>query len=304
MKTEHALRNLLLLRLKRFEQCIPRALFLEVTQTLTVVVRGSDYVVTWRAAGEPRGRTFTRDAFTFYRRGDTAPPTGRQGEDGSAQNQALADAFAQEVFGGVAPTETDAGEGLEPFRAYGVVESGVFGVIMGTVGGLGLGNGTLLSLLCLSEHATLGRLYSSALFIPLGLLGCPTATALGALAYGLLQFLDPDPTYRRMRCALCATAVVVAAGSWVTQGDAVQLDSGALLLALVALACAVARSLYRIHVRTLPLALPFYVLGVYVDGHLRAALFGFAFTILSALVAAYGHHRIPIQREPTLAANP
>ena len=56
MKTEYALRYLLLRHLKRRERLVPSAQFLEVTRSLHVSVDRDGFVVTWSAGATPYSR--------------------------------------------------------------------------------------------------------------------------------------------------------------------------------------------------------------------------------------------------------
>ena len=304
MKTEHALRYLLLRHLKAFADRVPPELLIEVTRSLQVVAERERYVVTWQASGRRRERIYRRDAFAFYRRGDVKSAGRTVDEPLSTPNATLARAFGEEVFGVPAPVpRTGEGNAHEPHHRYGVLEAVALALAIKAVGGLGLATALLLLALNLVEYLQRGRLWAAALLLPLTLAGPPTAALLGALSYGLLQLLDPDPTHRRARVALCAAAAAVAGAQVASTGHVIVWSLGSAVVAGLAVIGAVARSLYAMHFRTMPLVLPFYALGLYLDGEVTASFVGLCLVLVSTLVAAYGHRWVPVQRERTLAPN-
>lgn len=304
MKREHTLRYLLLRHLRAFADRVPRDLSIEVTHSLRVVAERDRYVVSWHALGVQHERIYQRDDFVFYRRGDTAPERRTLDEPLADQNSARARAFGVEVFGVPAPPpETGAREPRQPFGRYGVVEAVALGVATRTIGGLDAAAVLALVGLYLVEYVKRGRLWASALFLMLALLGPQTAALLGALSYGLLQLLDPDPTDRYWRVALCATAATAAGAGLAFAGPRLVLNPATVAVAAAALGGAVARSLYAAHLRAMPLVLPFYALGLYLDGYSAASLVGLSVTLVSILFAAYGYRWAPVQRERLLTPN-
>lgn len=304
MKTEHALRYLLLRTLKGFAGAVPPELLLEVTRSLHVVAERERYVVTWQTCGRSRERIYGRDAFVFYRRGDTRSEGRTVDEPLSNQNAALARAFAEEVFGVPAPApRTGWGKRHEPHQRYGVLEAGALALAVGVAGRLGVATALVLLALNLVEYVAAGRRWASALWLPLALVGPPAAALLGAATYGLLQLLDPDPTYRRARVALCTAAALAAGVELAFARHAIEWAPGVVVVAGLAMGAAVARSLYAMHFRTMPLALPFYVLGLYLDGERTASFIGLCVVWASAVVTAYGYRWVPVQRERALTPN-
>jgi hypothetical protein len=300
MKTEHTLRYLLLRHLKKLERRVPRDLFLEVTRSLHVAVDRHSYVVTWQARGERHEKTFPRGAFAFYARGDTEASKRDEREDLHTENDALASAFAEEALGSPpAAPASGAREPLEPYVRVGVVEAAALGAGALTVGGLGAWNAIGLAALLLVEFGRDGRLRSALLFLPLAAWGPSVAAALGALAYSSLQFLDPDPTRRSLRVALS----LLATGLALSRAAAPDFGWSLLPLAFLAVAVVLARSLLASHLRAVPLALPFYALGLGLDGYAAAALSILAVVGGGTLATAFIHAWSPLQRERSLTPN-
>ena len=300
MKTEHTLRYLLLRHLKKLERRVPHDLFLEVTRSLHVAVDRQSYVVTWQVRGERHEKTFARSAFAFYRRGDTQAEARDAREDLATENDTLAAAFAQEALASAlaapkaAPSET-----LEPYVRIGVAEAVALAAAVATIGGLGLVNAIGLAALLLVEFGRRGRLRSAVFLLPLAVWGPPFAAALGAAAYAVFQFLDPDPTQRPVRVASSLLATVVA----LERAGSPLLGWGFLPLAILAALLVVSRSLLGSHHRAVPLVLPFYALGLRLDGFTAACVCTLAVAGGATLAATYVHGWSPLQRERTLTPN-
>ncbi|MCH6556414.1 MAG: hypothetical protein IH797_07410, partial [Chloroflexi bacterium] len=95
-----------------------------------------------------------------------------------------------------------------------------------------------------------------------------------------LQLLDPDARWRRTRVAICSAAIALA-GFRLTSGETDWAIGAAALTAILALGAAVLRSLHAFHFRALPLALPFYCVGLAAEGHIAAAGAGLAVLLLA-----------------------
>jgi hypothetical protein len=299
MKTENTLRYLLLRHLKKLERQVPRDLFLEVTRSLHVAVDRHSYVVTWQARGERHEKTFARTAFNFYRRGDTAAEARDAAEDLATENDSLAAAFAREALGSAPASAAPSGEPLEPYAGAAFVEALVLALAVAGFGGLGLAGALGVAALVLVEIGHGGRLRSAAVFLLLAVWGPPFAAALGAGAYALLQFLDPDSTRRRLRVAVSLLATLLA----LARAASPALGWSLLPVALLAALLAASRSLLGSHHRAVPLALPFYALGLRLDGSVAGCISTLAVVGGGTLAAAYLHGWLPLQRERTLTPN-
>lgn len=304
MKRELTLRYLLLRHLKRFADRVPRERLVEVTHSLQVVAERERYLVTWRAAGASHSRTFHRDDFVFYQRGDNAPERRALADPLTDANGARAMAFAADVFGVPAPPlETGAGEMREARARTAVAEALGLALVWLAIGDPGVPTTLVWLALCVVEHGRRGRLWSSAGLLFLAYVGPPTAALLGALSYGVLQLLDPDPTDRLWRVALCALAAAGAAFHLTLAASTGSNALAAVALALAVLVGALVRSLFDSHVRAMPLALPFFALGLFLDGRRGAALVALTAVGVSILIAAYSHRWMPVQRQRELTPN-
>ncbi len=297
MQTEHTLRYLLLRHLRRCQPAVPPARFLEVTGSLRVSAGRDEFVVAWRDGDQDHRRTFPRNAFVFYRRGDRAPASHRLDDElrGNA-NDALAARFAADVFGVEIPAP--APPAPDPFARLAVGEAVALAAVLAGMG-LPAGAASLLLLACLVEHLPGGRLWSAAVLVLLAVVGPPAATAAGAGAYGLLQLLDPDPRRRPLRIALCALAAGLGA---VRAAGGVAFGVTALAATPIAVAVIVWRSLLGTHRRALPLALPLWCAGLALDGRPAAALAGLGVLALGAAATAVGPRWLPVQQERRLTA--
>ena len=298
MKTEHTLRHLLLRHFKDFAATVSRERFVEVTQSLRVETQGrTAYVVTYRDREREHKQTFPFDAFKFYERGDTQSDQRSVDDDLSTQNDERARDCAGQVFGialdslPVRPVEP-----LDAHRRLAMAEMAVFAMATAWVAELDPVASVALLSLVLAEFAHRGRLISSGLFGIVAITAPPTATLLAASAYGLLQFLDPNPDRRNARIGLCLLAVVLA-GCRLGFGSEIPVWGlsavGALILATL---IAAFRSFYSSHFRALSLVLPFFCVGLVADRHGWAAVIGLLILALGTAFAAVGHRWVPIQR--------
>ena len=300
MRTELTLRYLLLRHLKRLEPVAPPLRFREVTTSLAVGIERSDYVVTWRTSGELQSRTLPRSAFAFYARGDV-PGTADGDIDPGAQNDARAQAFAEAVLGVAAPTR--ASEPFIPHPWSAALGAVVFAVGLATAGGLGFPTGATLLALGLAELVPRARLVAAVAVVLVAGVGPPIAGGLLALGYGVLQGIASDPTWRGVRLGLCAAAVVVSGARSIAAGSEFRLDWIAPVLAIAALWISTIRSLHADHFRSLPVVLPLYALGLWIDDQRRASLLAVAMLAIAALVATQRHRVLRVQRERNLTPN-
>jgi hypothetical protein len=269
MKTELALRYLLLRHLKKLEPVVPPPRFQEVTRSLVVRIARDEYVITWESAGEMRREAFPRSAFVFYARGDRSDADDAAG---NPQNDALAREFASAALGVAAPTSPTERRLLHPGAV--VVESVVLAAVFATAGALGIAVGAAVLGFSLAELAPGGRFMAALMTAVLAIVGPPWAGACVALGYGALQLIDPNSMLRLSRAGLCGAAFLTAGVRLVTTGVGVR--GGWLLpvIGVAALTLAIGRSLYADHFRTAPLVLPLYAFGLFMDGRTRASVVG------------------------------
>jgi len=299
VKTELALRYLLLRHLERLEGLVPRERYLEVTRSLRVAADGrNSYTVGWQDQGDAHEELFPFDTFSFYRRGDTQPKNRSAGDDLATQNDELAQAFAAELFGVAAPSRAARpDEPLEAQLSWSMLEMACVALAIGLLGHFGAVGTIALLALVLVEFSHRGRLISSALFCAVAIAGPPTAALLGATAYALLHLLDPNPEKRIPRVAFCGAAVAVAGVALARTTVALDWGSGAAGALVLAIGIAGARSFYASHFRALPLALPFYCAGLVPDGLAAAAAVGFSILLIGTGVRAAGYRWSPVRRQ-------
>jgi hypothetical protein len=99
-------------------------------------------------------------------------------------------------------------------------------------------------------------------------------------------------------------AALVAAGVRLgTEPAALHLDAWLVPLVALVIAVATVRSLYAGHFQVLPLILPFYCLGLYIDGNVIGAVLGIGLLLVSTALLALAHRFAPVQRERALTPN-
>ncbi|HSQ00366.1 MAG TPA: hypothetical protein VL049_24360 [Candidatus Dormibacteraeota bacterium] len=295
MKTEHALRYLLLRHLRRHRDAVPAARLLEVTRSLSVVRAGDDWLITWRDGGASRSTRIAAAELVFYRRGDTQPDSRAADDSVATPNNARAARFAAELFGVPLPPAV-ADEGLEARPWLGWLEDA------GLALALLLGSQPLLAIavIALAAAERRGRRLCAALLLPVALVAPPAPVAMLAIAYATLQWLDPDRTARAARIALAGGAALVAVLRLSALGGSL---AGTLVLGIAAAGVFVAATVQRIHFRALPLAWPWLCVGLAAAGASAAGWLGLA-ALAGALIAGVAaRDRWPVQRERRLTPN-
>jgi hypothetical protein len=74
-------------------------------------------------------------------------------------------------------------------------------------------------------------------------------------------------------------------------------------MVVLVIAVVTIRSLYAGHFQVLPLILPFYCLGLYIDGYAIGAVLGIGLLLVSTVLLAVAHRFAPVQRERALTPN-
>ena len=296
MKTEHALRYLLLRHLRRYRDAVPAARYLEVTRSLTVSRAGDDWCLDWRDGGSARSARIAVSEFTFYRRGDNRPETRAVDDSVLTPNNPRAARFAAEAFGAQAPPAA-APEPLEGRPGLAWLEDGAFALAL-ALGGQARLAVVVLLLAAAERHS---RLWCAAALPPAALLAPAAPVAALAAVYAALQWLDPNRTARRARIALAAAATLVAVLRLTHIGDGGPLVIAAVTVA--AIAVFVVQSVQRIHFRALPLAWPWLCVGLAMGGAPGAAWLGLGALVVGHLAGLAARRLSPLQRERTATPN-
>ncbi len=286
MRTNLALRYLLLCHVKSFQHRIGEDKFVEVAATLQVRETFDEYVIEWTREGESKQTSVPKHMFVFYERSAPAsihPIT----SDRRQSNAVHADMVVKEVLG------IDDVRTIQPLpiRAwivpslYEILEAALFVLALFVFGQIGLLNGVIFSGLIFVEFFRHGRLYASVMFILLALRS-PANAVMGAGVYAVLQYIDPNPFARRTRVVLNLTALsialVVLSHEWETSYDCGTV-TGWLLFAATGIAGL--RSCIGRHERALPLVLPFLVVGFAFRQNLSLAGIGLLYCAFSASLA-------------------
>lgn len=297
MKTEHALRYLLLRHLRRYRDAVPAGRYLEVTRSLAVARERDEWCVSWRDGGTARGARIPTADFVFYRRGDKRPETRGVDDSIATPNDPRAARFAAEVFG-AQPAPPAAAEPLEGRSGLAWLEDGLLALALLVAGQPRLA--VFVLLLAAAERR--GRRWCAAALLPAAVLAAPAPIGAVATVYAALQWLDPNRAERRLRLGLAAAAALVAALRWLLgEGGGGALSVAALTLA--AAAVFVARSLQRIHFRALPLCWPWLCAGLAAGGAAGAGWLALAALVAGQLAGLATRHLSPLQREHTLPPN-
>jgi hypothetical protein len=298
VKTEHALRYLLLRHLRRYRDAVPAARYLEVTRSLTVAREQDDWLLAWRDGDVEQGARIAAADFAFYRRGDTNPERRTVVDSIDTPNNARAARFAAEAFGAQPPPPA-VPEPLEGRPALAWLEDGAF-VLALLIGGQAR---LAVVALLLAAAERRGRLWCTAALLPAALLA-PAAPLAGlAAVYAGLQWLDPNRSARTARIALAAAAALIAVLRLAIGSGA---DGGLLTTAAVTVAATavfVAQTVQRIHFRALPLAWPWLCAGLAVAGASGAAWLGLAALAGGIAGGTAARHLAPLQRERSLTPN-
>jgi len=300
VRTELALRYLLLRHLKKRERRVPAERFLEVTRTMAVTAEGRDFVVTWSDAGRLSQQRFPRETFDFYGRGDREP--GRVDADLQTRNDERAARFADDALGlphasGRAATPAasiDPLAGIDWAEALALGATGV--ASSGALAGLGL---------FALRASDLGRtpLVGASAMLALAAVGPPFAALLGSIATAILFALRPGASHRLPELALGGAALVSSVVRAAASGPAPLSLSWLLAASVGAVVVTVARSLFNGHFQALQLVIPSYLLGLAVDGHHAAAMVSLAVLLAGVVLKAQLHRLVPVQRERALTPN-
>lgn len=304
MKTEHAVRYLLLRHLKSFETALPSKELAEVMTSLSVVPEGRGHRLRWRLAGHEQERPLPPGTFTLYRRGDI--PGGRTGvERENRDNNAVARDLASAMLGvrAEAADRLLPGEALEPLRLWSAGELVLLTAGLWYPGGLHFNAALALLAFGAAEFGARGRLYASWLLLPLAVCAPPTAALLAGLACAGLQLLDPDARWRGVRVAACVLAAAVSGARLVSMPPDPGSLSTAAFLAPLMIALFTVRWLHGTHFRAVPLVLPIFCLGLALDGPAPAAWMGAGTLTLATLGRLALRRLLPVQRQRGLTPN-
>ncbi len=303
MKTEHAVRYLVLRHLWLLRDRVREGKQGAIAASLLVESDPEGYRVRWRDAGIPHERLIPKGDLVLYQRGDAGEKSrGATGRD--QDNERVAEDFARTVLG-LEPRGEQAGPRAAtrwPYARFIIVGNLLLLLAMAApapaqlVGSSGVLAGMLLAEFRPRWSRPLMPLLALA-FVPAGF---PHMGAASALALAGVSILDPDGRQRGLRAASSlAVAGVASLAAWFAGSG--QWTPGFAGLACLALAAATARSLIGVHVRSYPLLLPAACLGLALDGWTLAAALGLVGAVIGiAGLGILGKLR-PVQTAPGAA---
>jgi SAM-dependent methyltransferase len=283
VRKEKALRYLLLRHLCAYREAVSPGQYAAVTRSLAVTARQEDYLIRWEFQGQSREWAVAADDFDFYRRGDTAKAAAGLDRTLATQNDRNARRIAERILGVAGAPQPRSSPG--PLSvALGGAALQALAVLGGlSAGGAPLPSGLAVAALPLLELLPYGRLVVCGWLILLA--GTPlVGGALGlALAYGVMQYLDPDPVLRPLRAGLCVLAAILGVAGLASLGMPLAWVPAAFVLA-ASIAFAVFRDLYLIHDKAMGLTLPFFAAGLVLSGDIGAGLATWGALVVAAMV--------------------
>lgn len=271
MRKEKALRHLLLRHLHACREAVSPGRYAEAARSLAVTATPKGYLVRWEFQGRTHELSVPGDDFDFYRRGDTAKAAAENDRCLATHNDRNARLLAGRILGTAGPPGPRASLGRPPAALVGATLNAL-AVLGGMVaGGMPLSSGLAAAALPLLEFLPHGRLAACCWLIPLAFTPLAGGVLCLALAYGVMQYLDPEPALRPLRVGLCALAAVLGAFGVDSLGVSPAWTPAVLVFA-ASVGFAVIRDLYLIHDKAMGLTLPFFAAGLVLSGNIGSGL--------------------------------
>lgn len=282
MRKEKALRHLLLRHLYAYREAVSPGRYAEAARSLAVTATPEGYLVRWAFQGRAHELSVPGDDFDFYRRGDTAKAAAENDRCLATHNDRNARLLAGRILGAGASPPPRSTPGRPPAGLVGATLNAL-AVLGGMVaGGMPLSSGLAAAALPLLEFLPHGRLAACCWLIPLAFTPLAGGVLCLALAYGIMQYLDPEPALRPLRVGLCALAAVLGAFGMASPGVSPAWTPAVLVFA-ASVGFAVIRDLYLIHDKAMGLALPFFAAGLVLSGNIGSGLAVWAALALAAV---------------------
>ena len=282
-KNSKALRYLILRHLWENRSKVEKGIYLAVVRSLSISNENGKFLINWNRNSNPFTREIAEQEFSFYRQGMEAGNP-EQSELDEAKNKSMAQELAIEALGIGNAKQTDniySRVSIEPFLSavFALNWIGCF-ILLGFLGlrhwPVALSLGIIMSLEFLRPK---GKCLSAFLFTVFHSLGFPWVALIGSSIYSVLQFLDPNPVYRRLRTAVPLIGGFIGLGHIFYPVRALEFCPEIIALFLICAFLTGYRAMLSSHFRSMPLVFPLLGVAFYLDGHPTAgwyiAIFSF-----------------------------
>jgi hypothetical protein len=287
-KSSKALRYLILRHLWENRGKVEQGIYLEVAQSLSVAKENGKFLISWRRNSNSFTKEIAEQEFSFYRQGIETDDPGQQGV-AETKNKTKAIEFAIEALG-----IRDASQAksmynrvsMEPFSTVVFAMNWIGCLIL--LGTLGLEHWpaaiTLGIIMSLEFSRPYGKFLSAFLFTAFPFLEFPWVALVGSFIYSALQFLDPNPVYRKLRTTMPLIGGLI--GLWYISyyWRALEFGPGMIALFLICIFLTAYRVMLSSHFRSMPLVLPMLGVAFYLDGHHTAGWYIATFSFIELVI--------------------
>jgi len=303
-KQEEALRYLLLRFLWTARGLVSNEVYNEVATSMKVYGTDDGFTVRWFRGGLEFNKTFKKDAFRFYARGDNfeahESPVNVRRHNSLGAMRFVCEALECDEFNNTM--------GIEPLFTNKIISLCGWTAcctLMWIVGGnkLILFGALTLAMFTSELWYEKGKLFVPFLLILLFVIDFPYTAIVSAILYSISQLLDPDKQFRKLRIYLSLAVFVF--GSLQTLWYGIVPNYGLSLTLVVGLAMVIFffRWTAGSHFQSFPLIFPFFCIGVYLDGQFLPSVIGLGCAIVDAFLSHIGFRLVPVQKEKSLSAN-
>jgi hypothetical protein len=289
-RKEPALRYLLLRFLWIAKEHVSLEVYQEVTRSLTVNKTNGKLIVTWQRNGQVYQKSYQRDEFKLYVRGDKSRSETDQAID-HHHNAILAREFAQDALGIGYFEITTRQEPFFPDMYLGVASLLVGGMLMGIAGGNSFISPVILilTLSFVEFWYPKGKIIVPLLIAGFTPIGLPFTTIVVGVIWMVFQMLDPNCHLRLWRIIIAIIAAGYGFLHIVFNPIYPDYDRGLVFVVGVVIITFLARWTIGSHFRSFPLLFPFLCLGLYMDGQNLPAVIGLAYSVGATILV---HQRV------------
>lgn len=282
-KSAKALRYLILRHLWENRGKVEEGIYLEVVRSLFISKENGKFLINWNRNSNPFTREIAEQEFSFYRQGKETGNPEQSGLD-ETKNNSMAQEFAIEALDIGNTKQTNdiySRVSIEPLSSavFALNWIGCF-ILLGILGlrhwPVAMALGIIMSL---EFSRPYGKYLSAFLFTVFPFLGFPWVALIGSSMFSALQFLDPNPVYRRLRVSIPLIGGFIGLGYISYSGRALEFGSELIVFFLICAFLTGYRAMLSAHFRSMPLVFPLLGAAFYLDGHPTAgwyiAIFSF-----------------------------
>lgn len=303
-KRLHALRYLLQRHVWSLKGSVDSSLYKEVSKSVLLERNGVFYKLSWRRNGKLHLVDVQRSDFEFYVRGDLA--TSDQNRVSSRKNDEGARKLALLLLGLSDPGQsckTTSNSNLTR-KMWSWLSYVLGSIILYVFGG---SDSTVLALalpiLFVCEYWFMLGKFGIPFVLVILSISYPITAVLGGMFFAIIQFLDPDKSFRKTRVLLGWTAAAFGISQLIEKGRAPELGLWLVPFCLAGFLTFVFRWTSGSHTHSFPLIFPVFPVGLYLDGFVTLAWITLFLAIVSAIYAQKGHLLFKIQRATNLTPN-